>query len=65
MATLGRRVSKLEKRVVLQSRTGPLKGQSLYQPSEAELAEALVILVECGAARQGLTANRPIHARRH
>ena len=51
MVTLGRRVSKLEKRVALQSRTGPLKGQSLYQPSENDLAEALAILVKCGAVR--------------
>ena len=49
------RISKLEKKLASQVRTGSLEAQPLYQPSEAELAEALVILVECGAARQGLT----------
>ena len=27
-------------------------GKGVYQPSEEELAEAVAILVECGAARQ-------------
>ena len=52
---LTQRISKLEKKLASQVRTGSLEAQPLYQPSEAELAEALVILVECGAARQGLT----------
>ena len=52
---LNGRVVKLEKKVASLVRNGPFEGQSMYQPSEAELAEALVILVECGAARQGLT----------
>ena len=50
---LTQRISKLEKKVASQVRTGPLEGQSLYQPSEADLAEALAILVECGAVRKG------------
>ena len=52
MVTLGRRVSKLEKKVALQSRTGPFEGQSVYQPSEEDLAEAMAILVKCGAVRE-------------
>ena len=51
MVTLGRRVSKLEKKVALQSRTGPLEQQSVYQPSEEDLAEAVAILIQCGAGR--------------
>ena len=50
---LTQRISKLEKKVASQIRTGSLEGQSLYQPSEADLAEALAILVECGAVRKG------------
>ena len=52
VVTLGRRVSKLEKKVALQSRTGPLEEQSVYQPSEEDLAEAIAILVKCGAVRE-------------
>ena len=52
MLALGRRVSKLEKKVALQSRTGPLQEQSVYQPSEEDLAEAVAILVKCGAVRE-------------
>ena len=55
MVTLGRRVSKLEKRVALQSRTGSLEDQSVYQPSEEDLAEAVAILVKCGAVREVAT----------
>ena len=51
MVTLGRRVSKLEKKVALQSRTGPSEEQSVYQPSEEDFAEAMAILVKCGAGR--------------
>jgi hypothetical protein len=58
MVALGRRVSKLEKRVASQVRTGLLKGQSMYKPSEADLAEAVAILVECGAVRQVGVASR-------
>ena len=54
--TLKQRFSKLEKKVRLQSRTGFLEGQSLYQPSEADLADAVAILVECGAVREVMAA---------
>ena len=53
--SLNGRVVKLEKKVASLVRNGPFEGQSTYQPSEAELTEALVILVECGAARRDLT----------
>ena len=33
------------------SQTGTLEGKVVYQPSDADLAEALAILVECGAVR--------------
>ena len=51
MVTLGRRVSKLEKKVALQSRTGSLEEQSVYRPSEEDLAKAVAILVKWGAVR--------------
>ena len=35
-----------------------LRGESAYQPSEEDLAEAVAILIECGAARQ-VDAIRP------
>ena len=40
---LTQRISKLEKKVALQSRTGLQKGQSVYQPSEVDLAEAILV----------------------
>ena len=43
----------MEKKVALQSRTGSLEEQSLYQPSEEDFAEAVAILVKCGAVREG------------
>ena len=52
MVALVQRVSKLEKKVALQSLTGPLEEQSVYQPSEEDLAEAVAILVKCGAVRE-------------
>jgi len=52
VVSLGRRVSKLEKKVAFQSRTGPLEGQSVYQPSEEDFAEAVAILVKRGAMRE-------------
>ena len=52
MVTLGRRVNKLEKKVALQSRTGSLEEQSLFQPTEEDLAKAVAILVKCGAVRE-------------
>ena len=56
MVALVQRVSKLEKKVALQSRTGPLEEQSVYQPSEEDLAEAVAILVKCGAVREAETS---------
>ena len=49
---LTQRIRKLEKKVASQVRAGPLKGQSMYQPSEADLSEAIAILVKCGAMRE-------------
>jgi len=34
------------------SQIGPLGERVMYQPSEAEFAEAMEILVACGAVRQ-------------
>ena len=48
---LTQRISKLEKKVAGRSQTGTLEGLSVYQPSEADLAEARAILLECGAVR--------------
>ena len=52
MVALVQRVSRLEKKVALQSRTGSLERQPVYQPSEEDLAKAMAILVECGAVRE-------------
>ncbi len=52
MVALVQRVSKLEKKVALQSRTGLLEDQSMYQASEEDFAEAVAILVKCGAVRE-------------
>ena len=49
---LKQRISKLEKKVGSQVRAGSLEGQSLYQPSEADLADAVAILVECSTVRK-------------
>jgi hypothetical protein len=49
---LTQRVRKLERKVADQSRTGRLDDRVVYQPSEEELAEAVAILVECGAVRE-------------
>ena len=51
MVALVQRVSRLEKKVALQSRTGPVERQSMYQPGEEDLAEAMAILVKCGAVK--------------
>ena len=48
---LTQRISKLKKKVALQDRTHSLEGQPMYQPGDEDLAEALAILVECGAVR--------------
>ena len=58
MVALVQRVSKLEKKVALQSRTGSLEEQSVYQPSEEDFAEAVAILVKCGAVRELGEASR-------
>ena len=52
MVALIQRVRKLEKKVADQSRTGHLEDRVVYQPSADELAEAVAILVECGAVRE-------------
>ena len=52
MVALVQRVSRLEKKVALQSRTGSLERQPVYQSSEEDLAEAMAILVKCGAVRE-------------
>jgi len=51
MVALIQRVRKLEKKVADRSQTGRLDGRVVHQPSEDELAEAMAILVECGAVR--------------
>ena len=58
MVALVQRVSKLEKKVALQSRTGSLEEQSVYQPSEEDFAEAMAILVKCGAVREVIDSVR-------
>ena len=54
MVALVQRVRKLEKKVADRSQTDHLEGRSVYQPSDEELAEAVAILVECGAVREVL-----------
>ena len=54
---LTQRISKLEKKVADRAQANHLKSRSVYQPSVDELAEAVAILVECGAVR-GRLANR-------
>jgi hypothetical protein len=51
MVALVQRVRKLEKKVADRSQTGRSEDKVVYQPSADELAEALTILVECGAVR--------------
>ena len=52
MVALKQRISKLEKGVIDQSKTDSLDKRFVYQPSEKDLAEAMAILVECGAVRR-------------
>ncbi len=52
MVTLVQRVRKLEKKVADRSQTAHLDDRVVYQPSAEELAEAVAILVECGAVRE-------------
>ena len=51
MVALVKRVKKLEKKMADRSQTGRLDDRVVYQPTEDELAEAVAILVECGAVR--------------
>jgi hypothetical protein len=51
MVALVQRVRKLEKKVAGRSQIGHLDDRVVYEPSAEELAEALAILVECGAVR--------------
>ena len=46
------RVRKLEKKVANRSHTSRLEDRVIYQPTEEDLAEAVAILVECGAVRE-------------
>jgi hypothetical protein len=52
MVALAQRIIKLEKKVAARSQTGHLGDRVMYQPSEAEFAEAMEILVACGAVRE-------------
>lgn len=51
MVALVQRVKTLEKKVADRSQTDRPGDKAIYQPSEDELAEAMAILVECGAVR--------------
>ena len=52
MVALVQRVRKLEKTVADRSQIGHLDYRVVYQPSAEDLAEAVAILVECGAMRE-------------
>jgi hypothetical protein len=52
MVALVQRVRKLEKKVADRSQAGRLEDRVVYQPTEEELAEAVAILVECGAVQE-------------
>jgi hypothetical protein len=52
MVALVQRVRKLEKKVADRSQNGRVDDKVVYQPTEEELAEAVAILVECGAVRE-------------
>ena len=52
MVALTQRIIKLEKKVAARSQIAPLGERVMYQPSEAEFAEAMEILVACGAVRE-------------
>lgn len=51
MVALVHRIRKLEKKVADQSQTDHLDDRVVYQPNAEELAEAVAILVGCGAVR--------------
>ena len=55
MVALVQRVRKLEKKVADRPQIGRLDDRVVYQPSEEELAEAVAILVDCGAVREADT----------
>ena len=52
MVALVQRVRKLEKEVADRSQIGRLDDRVVYQPSAEDLADAVAILVECGAVRE-------------
>ena len=52
MLALVKRVKNLEKEATDRSQTGRLDGMVVYQPNAEELADAMAILVECGAVRE-------------
>jgi hypothetical protein len=52
MVALVQRVRKLEKKVADRSPTRSSLDRVVYQPSADELAEAVAILVECGAVKE-------------
>ena len=49
---LVQRVRKLEKKVADRSQIGHLDDRVVYQPTQDELAEAVAILVQCGAVKE-------------
>jgi len=51
VVSLVQRVRKLEKKVADRPQAGRLDDRVVYKPSAEELAEAVAILVECGAVR--------------
>ena len=52
MVALVQRVRKLERKVADRSQTGHLDDRVVYKPSAEDLAEAVAILVKCGAVRR-------------
>ena len=52
MVALAQRIIKLEKKVAARSQTGHLGDKVVYEPSEEEWAEAMEILIACGAVRE-------------
>ena len=51
MVALVQRVRKLERKVADRSQNGRLEDKVVYEPSAEDLAEAVAILVACGAVR--------------
>jgi len=51
MVALVQRVKKLEKKVADRSQTSRLDDRVVYHPSAEDLAEAVAILVACGAVK--------------